>query len=121
VSGHRGRRPTVASILARLYRCRDEEGGCGARPGELCKTFSRREPCPPHADRWRQWEMEGSPGAWWHEHESAENVDPVDLARLRTALRAWTKAADGGSGDAEHEAALELARSAAMVLKVGAP
>jgi len=59
-------RPTVETILVARYRCRDEEGGCGARTGERCKTHLRGRITQPHQDRWTQWHLAGSPGAWWH-------------------------------------------------------
>ena len=62
-------RPTVETILVARYRCRDEEGGCGARIGERCKTHLRGRITQPHQDRWTQWHLHGSPGAWWHENE----------------------------------------------------
>ena len=59
-------KPTVAAILEGRYGCREREGGCGAERGEKCKTWDKGKPTAPHADRWRQWEAAGHPGAWWH-------------------------------------------------------
>ena len=60
-------KPTVAAILERGYECREREGGCGAVRGCRCKTLVHGKPTAPHADRWRQWEIAGHPGAWWHQ------------------------------------------------------
>ena len=60
-------KPTVAAILEGRYGCREREGGCGAERGEKCKTWDKGKPTAPHADRWRQWEIAGHPGAWWHQ------------------------------------------------------
>lgn len=59
----------MAEILVTTYRCRDEEGGCGAAVAEQCKTFAAGKPTVPHEDRWLQWRADGSPGAWWHQTE----------------------------------------------------
>ena len=36
------------------------------RTGERCKTHLRGRITQPHQDRWTQWHLAGSPGAWWH-------------------------------------------------------
>jgi hypothetical protein len=72
--------PTVTAILIERYVCRDSEGGCGAERGEQCKTLQRHKPTACHADRWRQWELEGHPGAWWHGVNDDERQPPIGSA-----------------------------------------
>jgi hypothetical protein len=77
--------PTLAARLERLYRCRESEGGCGAKRGQKCKTFARGKPTQPHQDRWRQWEQAGSPGAWWHEPGAPRDAGTGALIRELSA------------------------------------
>lgn len=78
-------RRSVKAMLTQDYTCREAEGGCGAEKGEQCKTFARGKVTQPHADRWRQWDLAGSPGAWWHggDHDRlASFVVPAEHAEF---------------------------------------
>lgn len=77
-------RPTVEMILVSKYRCRDEEGGCGAAIGQRCKTLASHRPTQPHQDRWTQWHLAGSPGAWWNQRDTGTEADL--LARIEDGL-----------------------------------
>ena len=78
--------PTLVTRLESMYRCRETEGGCGARRGEKCKTFAAGKPTQPHADRWRQWELAGNPGAWWHEPGALSDAGTGTLIRKLSAM-----------------------------------
>jgi len=85
-TGRRGSRPTVEHTLITTYRCRDDEGGCGAGIGEHCKTHATGKPTACHQDRWLQWELDGSPGAWWH-HPTERKDDMTDTRETPAELR----------------------------------
>jgi hypothetical protein len=47
-------RQSYTRQLEMRWACRETEGGCGAQPGEPCKTYATGKPTYPHVDRWNQ-------------------------------------------------------------------
>jgi hypothetical protein len=52
---------------ARLFPCRRERGGCGARPGEFCVTWRGKKSYTVHLDR-----LEQESDAWKQAHVDSE-------------------------------------------------
>jgi hypothetical protein len=49
------RRAGLRTMLRLTYHCRADWGGCGARPGQHCRTRTGRQNSQVHAARWNQY------------------------------------------------------------------
>lgn len=50
-----GVRAGVRTMLRLTYHCRPDWGGCGAQPGQHCRTRTGRQNQQVHAARWNQY------------------------------------------------------------------
>lgn len=106
-------RSYVALLVAR-WACRESEGGCGAAPGERCKTWADHRPTSPHADRWRQQETHD-----WQEAMRRKREGEVTPPDLNPAERqAWEVAVSRGLSITPGDVRAMLAAAVAHVDQV---
>jgi hypothetical protein len=79
------RRPSYTRLLEARWACREVEGGCGAQPGERCKTFASGKPTQPHEDRWAQQRAHDAAEDQRRRRPSPPASPPERWARVLTA------------------------------------